>query len=75
MIFSPRTRRGCSAHACKSALNAVNVHETDNIGTHSARVYEDAPHLTKALEDEADVSLEGRLANVMVVANNSISVA
>ena len=74
MIFTPRTRRGCSAQACKGALNTVNVRENDNVGTPSARVYEDALHLAKALEDEAHVGLDGGLANVMVVAKDSKSV-
>ena len=41
----------------------------------SARVYEDALHLAKALEDGADIGLEGRLAYAMVVAEDPISVA
>jgi hypothetical protein len=37
--------------------------------------YEDARHLAKSLEGEAHIGLEGKLANVMVVADDSISVA
>ena len=75
MIFTPRTRRGCSAHACNGALDTVNVRENDNVGTLSTRMYRDVLHLAKALEDEAHVGLEGGLANVMVVAKDSKSVA
>jgi hypothetical protein len=53
----------------------MDVRNNDNVGTPSARVYEDALHLAKALEDGADIGLEGRIANVMVVAEDPISVA
>jgi hypothetical protein len=36
----------------------VDICENDNVGTPSARVYEDVLHLAKALEDGADVGLE-----------------
>ena len=52
----------------------MDVRKNDTVGTPSARVYEDALHLAKALEDGADIGREGRLANAMVVAEDPISV-
>jgi hypothetical protein len=46
----------------------VDVRENDDVGAPSTRVYEHALRLANALEDRTDVGLEGRIANVVAVA-------
>jgi hypothetical protein len=52
----------------------VDVRKDDDVGAPSARVYKDSLHIAKALEDGADVGLEVRLANMVVVAKDCVFV-
>ena len=52
----------------------MDVRKDDDVGAPSARVYKDSLHIAQALEDGADVGLEARLANMVVVAENCVFV-
>ena len=52
----------------------MDVRKDDDVTAPSVRVYKDSLHIAKALEDVAEVGLEAKLANMVVVAEDCVFV-